>query len=533
MVGGMALGTWAWEYDKAYRLPSLPLLGERGSADTAFYFYGDKSGTPKTYPRTAIPVRLSGFGALERDPSDTTGSTFWVLDDRGLSTAYETSTFKARVFAFPDYHQKLVRLRVQGDSLAVLAIDSIATLESDTVFTTGLPSSKVPADETALRGSLVAATVTESATLAPVPGGYDFEALRVLPDGDFMASDELGPALVRIDGKTRRVKQEWWPGKGLSPMFSNRRNNRGFEAMAVTPSGAVVAMLQSAADNPSKSNTKESRVIRVLRFDPATETSKEFVYLSDLKGAAARKASEVKIGDLVALSETRFLALEHGEDSRGKYWIDLVEFDIALATDIFDPLARNKGKTFPIDGIWKTPEEIGMDTSTAVWEKAGIVPVSRRVLMDDLLAGGGAWTSHKPEGMVLWGDSTVVLLNDNDYGSQDKGSDGIPHILPESERTISLVYLRLRPGTDVRSRRGGPGDGSLRVRSQGSLLRVESDAGSREAVRLLDLRGVERSRGAMEDGICLLGTERVPRGVHVLEVGEGARLRRALVQVVR
>lgn len=532
VVGMFTAWAGAWEFDKAYRLPNLPLLAQRASADTAFYFYGEKSGSPKTYARTSIPARLSGFGALTRDPSDSSGSTFWVLDDRGLSTAYETTTLKARVFAFPAYHQKLVKLRVQGDSLAVLGIDSIATLESDTVFTTGLTSTKAPADETALKGSLASAVVTESATIAPVSGGYDFEALRILPNGNFMASDELGPALVEIDGKTKRILREWWPGKGLSPMFSNRRDNRGFEAMAVTPSGVVVAMLQSAADNPSKSDTKESRAIRILRFDPKTETSKEFVYLSDLKGSAGRKASEVKIGDLVARSETRFLALEHGEDGRGKYWIDLVEFDLSAATDIFDPLARNKGKTFPVDNIWKTPEEIGMDTTNAVWDKAGIVPVFRTTIMEDLL-GGGVWTSRKPEGMELLGDSAVVLMNDNDYGAQDKNADGIPHILPDAERAIAMTYLRFKPGTGIGKKVFASRNGTLRVFRVGGNLRVESDAAADEAIRLLDLEGRVRSEGNLHDGMGTLSLGAVAGGAHVLDVGTGSRRRQILVQVVR
>lgn len=533
VAGALASFVGAWEFDRLYRLPQLPLLSQRGSTDTAFYFFGDKSGSPKTYARTNIPVRLSGFGALTRDPSDSSGCTFWLLDDRGLSSAYETTTFKGRAFAFPSYHQKLVKVRVQADSLQLLEIDSIATLESDSVFTTGLPSTKAPADETALKASLSVASVTESATIAPVPGGYDFEALRVLPNGNFMASDELGPALVEIDGKTKRILREWWPGKGLSPMFGNRRNNRGFEAMAVTPSGMVVAMLQSAADNPSKSDTKESRAIRVLRFDPNTGTSKEFVYLSDLKGASARKASEVKIGDLVARSETRFLAIEHGEDGRGKYWIDLVEFDLSAATDIYDPLSRNKGKTFPVDGIWKTPEEIGMDTSTSVWDKAGILPVARTVLWGDLLGSQTAWTSKKPEGMDLIGDTGVVLLNDNDYGAQDKNSDGLFHVLPESERGVSLVYLNLASRTEIGKGARASRGGSLRTFRSGEVLRVESDGAMEEPVRLVDLEGRVRASGVLRQGACALSLAAVGGGTQVLDVGTGPRRRQILVQVVR
>ncbi len=533
VAAAMASSTGAWEFDKAYALPEMPVLAQSGGLETPFFFATEKTGSPKNYARLATPVRLSGFGCLARDPDDPTGSTFWTLDDRGLSSAYETSSMKARVFALPDYHHKLVKLKVDGGTLKVLEIDSIASLESATVFTTGLPNSRLDPDEIALKGNLAVASVDEAAKLAAVPSGYDFEALRILPTGNFLASDELGPSIVEIDKSSKRIVKEWHPGNGLPKVFAKRRDNRGFEAMAVTPSGKVVAMLQSPADNSSSANTKDSRMVRVLWLDPATGKSREHVYLVDLKGASKRLASETKIGDMVALSETRFLAIEHGEDGLGKYWVDLVEFDIAGATDIRDPEDHGKGLTFWKSDVSKllTPEEIGMDTATSVWSAVGIVPVARTVRMGDLLSGGGAWTSRKPEGLELLGDTAVALLNDNDYGAQDRNSDGIPHILPDAERVESIVYLKLPAGTGVRGT--GSSRPALRIGTIGRTIRVFGERHEIASLALRDPYGRILARGAMRGGVGEVPLEGVPSGVHVLE-STGSRSRTTvLVQVVR
>lgn len=526
----------AWEVGKPYPLPELPPLAEAGAKDTVFAFASEKSGYPKFYARTAIPLRISGFGSLARDPADATGSTFWMLDDRGPSVPYESGSTKARVFALPGYHQKLVKMRLEAGALKVVEIDSIASLESTEVYTVGLPSSKAVAEDPAWRGRLDTALVVSGPVLAPVPHGYDFEALRIAPSGNFLVSDELGPSLLEIDRTTKRIVKEWSPGKGLPRVFAKRRDNRGFEAMAVTPSGKYLAMLQSPADNWSDGDTRNSRMLRILRFDPVSQASNEYVYLLDLKGTSARLGSETKIGDVVALSETRFLAIEHGVDGLGRYWVDLVEFDIAGATDIHDPSDRAKGATWAVGfGVptagSMTPEQIGMDPSDAVWASAGIVPVTKTVRMADLLAAGTGWTSDKPEGLEILGDTAVAMLNDNDYGVQDRNSDGIPHLRPDAERVQSLVFLRLSARTGMRET--GANRETLRLERTGSGFRVFA-AGTPEGIlRIRDARGRILSIGAIHGGSGMVSVEGIPDGIAILELERGRHRTSRLVQIVR
>lgn len=526
----------AREYGKPHPLPELPVLAETGVRDTAFAFASEKSGYPKYYARTAVPLRVSGFGSLACDPLDATGSTFWMLDDRGASVPYESGSTKARVFALPGYHQKLVKLRLENGALKVVEIDSIASLESAAVYTVGLPSSKAVAEDPAWRGRLDTALVASTAVLAPVPHGYDFEALRIAPSGNFLVSDELGPMLLEIDRTTKRIVKEWVPGKGLPRVFAKRRDNRGFEAMAVTPSGKMLAMLQSPADNWSNGDSRNSRMLRILRFDPVAQTSNEYAYLLDLKGKSARLGSETKIGDVVALSETRFLAIEHGVDGAGKYWVDLVEFDIARATDIHDPDDKAKGATWAVGfGVptvgGMTPEQIGMDTSDAIWVSAGIVPVTKTVRMADLIAAGIGWSGDKPEGLEILGDSAIAMLNDNDYGVQDKNSDGIPHLRPDAERVQGLVFLRLPAGTGVHA--GRANRANIRVERTGRGFRVVAIGASDGSLRIRDTRGRILSTGAFQGGSGSISAEGVPGGIAILELDAGGVGEFRLVHIVR
>lgn len=512
-----ATGALGWSLDHAYPIPELPSLAAAGTRDTVWAFAAEKSGTPKTYPRSGIPLRLSGFGALTRDPSDPTGATFWALDDRGLATAFQTTSLEGKIIALPGYHQKLVRFHLQGDALQVVSIDSIGSWESPTLFTTGRPSTKAGKAEPAFQGRLDSAVLDLTAAITPVAHGYDFESLKFLPSGDLVASDELGPTLVQIARSNLRISREWYPGKGLPKVFANRRENRGFEAVAATPSGKMVAILQSPSHTPN-SDTKNSRAIRLVWLDPATGAVREHVYLSDLKNGR-RLGGEVKIGDLVAVSESRFLAIEHGVDDGGKYWIDLVEFDLATATDVHDVGDAKDGKTWG----GKTLEQIGLDPSDAVWTSAGIAPVTRSVRWADLLSTQSVWTSTKPEGMDLLGDSGLVLLNDNGYGAEDKNGDGIPHLASESERSQSLTVLRIPPASSVVPRTLLP---ELRTWREGQVLRVEG-AGTGEVV-LLDLAGRPWGRAKLRSGSARLSLQEIPDGAWLLATSGGSRVVRIL-----
>lgn len=435
-LGATALAA-AWQPNTLYPFPEMPLLTAPGRTDTGFYF--DTVKTDGVYKRLALPMREGGWSSLERDTTDPTGHTFWTINDRGLNVGHEVNGRNDKVFPFPGYHHKLLKVKVENNAVTVLSTDSIASLENASVYTVGLVSTKASSGEKALKMRLDSAIVDTSAAneISPVINGYDFETVRRHGNSLFL-SDEYGPFLVQMDIASKRIVKEWYPGNGLPKVLAKRRANRGMEGMAVTPAGKLVGILQSPMYNQVGGNTNKTRdgeMLRVVWLDPGTGEVREFAYLSDLKGGK-RRGRDVKTSEVVALSETRFLVLEQGVDTTAakKYHIDLFEIDLSAATN----LTAMGVDGMVIDG--KTLEDIAKKPGDLV--KAGIRPVAKRILSGDLLANTH-WVSEKPEGLTVIDDSTLAISNDNDYGMTDYDADGIPHLLPESQRNPSIMYLRV------------------------------------------------------------------------------------------
>jgi hypothetical protein len=99
----LACAGHAWETGRLYDFPQMPLIGESGRTDTAWYFDSTKN-ADSVYARLAIPVREGGWSGLERDTTDPTGHTFWTVNDRGLNVAHEVGGRADKVFPFPGYH---------------------------------------------------------------------------------------------------------------------------------------------------------------------------------------------------------------------------------------------------------------------------------------------------------------------------------------------------------------------------------------------------------------------------------------------
>src|SRR5690554_1629681 len=152
----------AFQYGVPYTFQTQAVLAESGRTDTGWYFAARPDGG--TYPRTATVMREGGFSALISDSSDATGHTFWTVQDRGLNASYDAegaSDTAYKIFAFPGHHQKLMRIRVQDDSVITLARDSIGG--PDAGFITGLPTTRVATAEVAVRMRL------DSAVVNPAP----------------------------------------------------------------------------------------------------------------------------------------------------------------------------------------------------------------------------------------------------------------------------------------------------------------------------------------------------------------------------
>jgi len=493
LVVALSSQTEAFQYGKLYPFKTQPRLAEVGRTDTGWYFAASK--TNGIYPRTTTMMREGGYSDLTLDPSDATGHTFWTVQDRGLAATYETNNTgdtAFKMFAFPGHRQKIMRVRIQGDSLETLARDSIGGLDSG--YVTGLPSSRVSTEEVAVRMRFDSAVVSiaPARRVAASPNGYDFEGIARASDGTLYLADEMGPRIVRVDAVTKRINREWAPGAGLPRVFSRRRDNRGLESLCMTPSGKLAGLMQSGLYNTAsgkRSNTKDStRVLRFFLLDPIAETVKEHVYLTDLKGGT-REPGEVKVGAMTCLGDSAFLVVEHGKDEDGDDWIDLHRIDIQpQTTDVHEAGdATGNGRLF--QGGLKTLEQVGyIPGDSANLAASGVTPLRKRLVYADVI-GRTDWPHDTPEGLTRVNDSTVAILNDNNYAQEDDNGDGIPHLVGATKRLTHLMYLNVGPGltTALRSITPAHAASPFTLRTEGNKWFVSGPVGF--SAQLMDTRG--------------------------------------------
>ncbi|HQF55556.1 MAG TPA: esterase-like activity of phytase family protein [Fibrobacteria bacterium] len=380
------------------------------------------SSPPARSPATLVPfdpppsaqVRIGGVSDLALDPSDSSGYGFVGVSDRGPN---DPKGGNVR-FPFPRYHQKLSRFRLERDgSIRLVGTDSVK--DGRDRWTTGLPSPLFPATEQAT-------TTGPDGRILSIPSdsaGFDFEGLASDGAGTLWASEEYGPRIVRM----RRDAPGGWkidrtlsPGGGLPAVFSRRAANKGLEALCRAPDGALVAIFQGALANTAGGSmdastvAERSLVRRILLISPdGARVSEHLAQMPDDPGSKAKRRT--RIGACTALDDGRILVLEHRKKGKGRIEVDLVAWSLDSATDVHlasDPQARGR----LVGGA--TLEDVAMAPDGLA--KAGIRPVDRSLVSVDLTRDLDAELA-KPEGLVVFADSTALISFDNDFGVKGAG----------------------------------------------------------------------------------------------------------------
>jgi hypothetical protein len=189
--------------------------------------------------------------------------------------------------------------------------------------------------------------------LAPNPThelgmAFDPEGFVVHPKtGHFLVSDEYGPSLYEFDQQGRRIRVFAVPANLVSrgadgvPNFASdesnalgRRNNRGFEGLAITPDGTYAyAMLQSAMLDEGGSDGVCNRIVK---FDTVSgQAVGQYAY--QMEGAKQGQG----VSALVALNNTEFLVLERnnaglgvGADNAAPFNKKVFQIDLSSAKDV-------------------------------------------------------------------------------------------------------------------------------------------------------------------------------------------------------
>ncbi|MFZ4547345.1 MAG: esterase-like activity of phytase family protein, partial [Bacteroidales bacterium] len=388
-----------------------------------------------------INFREAGFSALY-PIAGTNGKEFWTCSDRGVNVDAANANPNTcrptydKIYSFPTYAPKIHRIRLNGDSIQILQSITMKRPNGTTVTgiinPTGFGST---AAEVASTDTVLNCANFNLKIAAKDEFGIDSEGLVVDADGNFWICEEGGPTIWKLN-KNGVVLQRFSPYANLTganaidvqidTVFKYRKNNRGFEGIAITPNGKIYAIIQSPLLFPTKSVGEGTMIHRILEIDPSNNATRMFAYLNDgiigSSGVNQIRLRDWKIGDMAAINNNEFLVLEAA--LRGTTDIKrMYKIDISAATQV-------------TSGLYGGLTLEALVNSAGLTAK-GIVPVSK-VLFMDLLANSWPASLEKAEGLAIVNDSTLVINNDNDYGQLSIGENGIA--TPNGILSHALTY---------------------------------------------------------------------------------------------
>lgn len=348
-------------------------------------------------------VKLGGVGS-GLYPAGRRGE-YWMVTDRGPNGEPKVNGEKRRTFPVPEFAPAIVRVAVRH-GVATVA-QTITIKNSDGTPISGR-SNQAGHDE-------VPYSWDGQTQLAYDPGGLDTEDIVTDGRGGFWLVDEYGPSLVHVGSDGRILTRLVPKGLGLTgagypvaetlpAVLSTRQQNRGFEALGVSPlERALYLAVQSPLANPDKKTGKASSTARILRVDLRTgRPTGEWAYTMENVATfdPAAEQGDMKISALNVLSPGRLLLQERTDAVARLYKVDL-----RRATNLLGGLHDDPATTPSL--------ESSLPSS---------VTVATKSLAVDLAALPGL--PGKIEGVTVLDPMTIAIANDNDFGLGTFGADG-------------------------------------------------------------------------------------------------------------
>jgi hypothetical protein len=411
-------------------------------ATGAWAFAGMAVAADATIEMASVVARdLFDGGASDLAVAPDGSGRLWAVTDRGPNGTAKVGARKLRTLLDPGFVPAIVAFDLRAESAsggpAVAVGRRIELAGRSGTPLSGRPNG-VGRDE----------PIVDAATGSPVagdPNGVDTEGLVQMADGSFWMVEEYRPSLLHVSAEGRVLARFVPAGTRLAgadcdvchvlpAAYAARRDNRGFESIAVSPDGTRLwAMLQSPLENGHAKHIKKAGNVRLLAFDPvAGRPLAEHVYRVGDPTApeyltAGAAPDDAKICALAAIDADSLLVIE-SDDGGGAV---LYRIDLTRATDTLTRPAEKDGRT--LDEIRDlVAAGIVPVAKTLVADLAPLVPGMRR----DVYGDGGA-TGDAPlklEGMAIVGPDRVALVNDNDFGV---------HVRPGARCDTCVWVLRL------------------------------------------------------------------------------------------
>lgn len=275
-----------------------------------------------------------------------------------------------------------------------------------------------------------------SGSPAVLGNSFDPEGFAILPNGNFLVSDEYGPSVYEF-GPNGLQTRSYTPPSNIVPreadgdlnftdgrptITTGRQDNRGFEGLTISNDGTkAYAVLQDPLVNEGpQGDGRRGRNLRIVEYSTATgESTAQYVYqldsLADINpevpgdefGPTAQ-GRNIGLSSITALPDGTFLVIER--DNRG--------------IGIDDPTgARPIGikRVYRIDLAGAT-DVTNEDLTTL---SNDIVPVSKSLFLD-IKDAIGADPVEKLEGLTFGpqlddGSFMMFIVSDNDFSVTQTG----------------------------------------------------------------------------------------------------------------
>lgn len=363
-------------------------------------------------------VFLGGFSGLYFQGIAENGNLKFVTHtDRGPNG--EPTGFN-RPFLLPEFQPEIVSFELNRNSGKITITKRTGLFAADGVTKlTGLPNLQAAAGGLAYTDEV--GVDLDGKVLPNSPLGADVEGIAIDAKGNYWMVDEYRPAIYQFDVNGKLLNRFVPIGTAAAPepdaaagtfgkevlpaVYGQRRNNRGFEAVAIE-GNKLYAFIQSAIDNPDTTNdstSRASRNLRILEFDINSQTvTGEYLYILDNITAAGTARTD-KIGDAVSLGNGKFAVVERDDVSTDASNKLIYEIDLKNATNI------NLSANLAAIPAGKTIEQL----SPSELITAKINPVSKSLIAN--AAKFGYTGVEKLEGLALIAPNTYAILNDNDF----------------------------------------------------------------------------------------------------------------------
>ena len=357
-------------------------------------------------------IFLGGFSGLYFQGFAANGNLKFVTNtDRGPNG--DADGVK-RPYLLPNFQPEIVSFELNRTTGEITITNRTGLFRQDgTTPLTGLPNLQAVGNGLAYTDEI--GVDLNNNVLPNDPLGADLEGIAVAQNGDYWMVDEYRPAIYHFDSNGKLIDRFIPQGTAtaldpdqpagtfgtevLPAVYAQRRNNRGFEAVALQ-GNKLYAFIQSAIDNPDVANDASSKAslnLRILKFDIASkQVTGEYLYrLEGLPGTD-------KIGDAVSLGNGKFAVVERDDNGTSASNKLIYQINLAGATNINNPA----NFTLPAG---KTIEQL---TSTEL-AAANITPVTKSLIAN--AAQLGYTGVEKLEGLALVAPNTLALINDNDF----------------------------------------------------------------------------------------------------------------------